>query len=116
MKKDSLFSIKKWFLLILFASYVSGISFFTHTHTIDHIVYVHSHPYKKSEQKKHTHTHNELHILDLYYHTTLTEDVVEEFDLTDYSSSFRVIYAIFYEGVKSVDRKDTTLLRAPPAA
>ena len=46
MGKGNRHIAKKWFLLVLFASYVTGILFFTHTHVINRITYIHSHPFK----------------------------------------------------------------------
>lgn len=116
MRKDIPKNMQKWFFLALFTSYVSGISFFTHTHTINHIVYVHSHPHKKGEAKQHTHTNNELHTLDLFYHTTITDDIISDIDLADHSMPRMVICSNFYGSIHAVDKKDNTLLRAPPAA
>lgn len=116
MKRKITHSIKKWFLLVLFASYVSGISFFTHKHTVNHVVYVHSHPYKKGANDKHTHTQNELHILDLFYHTTITDEVVPEIDLADHSLPDAIVYRNLYESFLTRGKKGTVLLRAPPAA
>ena len=66
----------QWFFIILFTSYVSGISLFTHTHVINNTTYVHSHPFKKGEKSQHTHTENQLFILDHFYNTSITSDIL----------------------------------------
>lgn len=42
----------RFFLPILFIFYVGGITLFTHTHVVNGVIIVHSHPYKA----EHTHT------------------------------------------------------------
>lgn len=116
MKKDIPKNIQKWFFLVLFTAYVSGISLFTHTHVINHITYVHSHPYKKGEQKQHTHTPKELHILELLYHTTITDDIVSDIDVADHSLPRVILSPNLFESVHLSVKKGNTLLRAPPAA
>ncbi|MDO5523853.1 MAG: hypothetical protein Q4G48_07415 [Bacteroidia bacterium] len=100
----------------MFASYIGAISFFTHTHIVNSIAYVHSHPFKKGEKTHHTHTDNQLFLLELSFHTHLTPDVVPEFDLSDKSDVYRDINTVLYEGFHSVKNQVNTLLRAPPAA
>ena len=50
MKSDGLKRIYKkitgYFLLILFLGYIGSITFFSHTHIVDGVTIVHSHPYK----------------------------------------------------------------------
>ncbi|MBR1963664.1 MAG: hypothetical protein IKA19_03050 [Muribaculaceae bacterium] len=45
MRENKVLRIVSALLLTLFLSYQAGISFFTHTHTINGVVIVHSHPY-----------------------------------------------------------------------
>lgn len=45
MRENKALRIVSALLLTLFLSYQAGISFFTHTHTINGVVIVHSHPY-----------------------------------------------------------------------
>ncbi len=48
-----------YFLLILFMGYFSSITFFSHTHIVDGVVIVHSHPYKaKSGNVPFNHNHS----------------------------------------------------------
>ena len=37
----------KWFLPVLFISYMAGITLFTHSHVVNGVTIVHSHPFKK---------------------------------------------------------------------
>lgn len=40
-------NIMKWFLPVLFISYMAGITLFTHSHVVNGVTIVHSHPFKK---------------------------------------------------------------------
>ena len=50
MRRNNLYRIKRilfgWFLVLLFSGYIGSITFFPHTHNVDGITIVHSHPYK----------------------------------------------------------------------
>ncbi len=39
--------IMRWFLPVLFISYMAGITLFTHSHVVNGVTIVHSHPFKK---------------------------------------------------------------------
>lgn len=116
MKKCHRHILKKWFLLILFVSYTSGISLFTHTHVINHSVYVHSHPFKAGEGKQHSHTQNQLFLLDHFYHTQITSDILPDLDMSDQTTPSRVAYTTLYESLRSFGNRGVVSLRAPPAA
>ena len=44
----------KWFLPVLFISYMAGITLFTHSHVVNGVTIVHSHPFKKGSEHSHT--------------------------------------------------------------
>lgn len=115
MKKSNRHIVVKWALLVLFAAYTSCISFFTHTHVVNHVTYVHSHPFKTNEGKQHTHTQNQLFLLDHLFHTQITSDIVPIFDLSDWPVTSRIVYTNFYEEIHYLNNPSTTFLRAPPA-
>jgi len=116
MKRRNRHFAKKWLLFALFVGYMGSITFFTHTHIINHISYVHSHPYKKSEKKQHKHTENQLFLLEHLYHTQITPDVIPGFDLSGKSKVLHDIPTILYEGLHPIKIQINTCLRAPPAA
>lgn len=116
MKKESLHIVTKWLLFALFIGYMGSITLFTHTHVVNHIRYVHSHPFKKSENKQHHHTENQLFLLGHLYKTQLTPNVVCDFDFSDGSTFLLDISTVLYEGDHSVRKRLHTYLRAPPAA
>ena len=49
-------SIAKYFLPVLFISYIGCISLFTHTHVVNGVTIVHSHPYNPKAHHGHTTT------------------------------------------------------------
>lgn len=115
MKRRKLNSIK-WLFLLLFTSYISGISFFTHTHTLNKSVYIHSHPFEKSEKKQHDHTEKQLIILDHFYKTSITEDIIPEIECDIYSRNFRKLRVRLSNIQHLTDIPNNTRLRAPPVA
>lgn len=116
MKEGNRHIKMKWFLLVLFTSYVSAISLFTHTHVVDKVTYVHSHPFKVGEETQHTHSVSQLLYLDTLFHTQLTSDIIPEFDLTDKSTVSREIDIRFLENTYLSGTHRYKSLRAPPAA
>lgn len=46
--------IMKCFLPVLFISYMVGITLFTHSHVVNGVTIVHSHPFKKAANHSHT--------------------------------------------------------------
>lgn len=105
----------KWFFIVLFTSYISGISFFTHTHIINNTTYVHSHPFKRGEKKQHTHTEKQLFLLDHYYKTTITSDIIPEMGLTDLSLPRVTPYIDYYKTTHILESLTRLSLRGPPA-
>lgn len=106
----------KWFFVILFTAYVSGISLFTHTHVINNITYIHSHPYKKSEPKQHTHTEKQLVFLDYIFHTSVTDDAVSAIDLADKSAGTETRFPLLRAAAHILKPHSRKQLRAPPEA
>ena len=47
-------NIIKFFLPVLFISYMAGITLFTHSHVVNGVTIVHSHPFKKGTEHNHT--------------------------------------------------------------
>ena len=70
MKQQRLNAIRL-FLLFLFVGYYASISLFTHTHIVNGVKIVHSHPYKSSSDDKkagHEHTTHELILIQQLSH------------------------------------------------
>ena len=63
--------IMKWFLPVLFISYMAGITLFTHSHVVNGVTIVHSHPFKKGSE--HSHTTVEFQLIHLLSHVLVTD-------------------------------------------
>src|SRR5690554_5065231 len=82
---------------ILFTLYVCSFTLFTHTHIINNIKYVHSHPFKINETNNHEHTENELQLLDQLFNTSLTTEILPEIDLSGNLPEYRYLYTNAYK-------------------
>lgn len=69
MKRLSL-NIMRYFLPILFVSYLASFIFFPHKHVVDGVTIVHSHPFKKGA----AHTHTTIELLQIHLLSHLTAD------------------------------------------
>lgn len=61
----------KWFLPVLFISYMVGITLFTHSHVVNGVTIVHSHPFKIGSD--HSHTTVEFQLIHLLNHVLVTD-------------------------------------------
>lgn len=116
MRKKITHIVIKYFLLVLFTSYTSAISLFTHTHVINGVTYIHSHPFKMGETLQHTHTAKQLIFLDTLFNTKIISDIIPEFDLTEKIRVFRKVCFIYRDDIYTPRTNFNTHLRAPPAA
>ena len=64
-------NIIKFFLPVLFISYMAGITLFTHSHVVNGVTIVHSHPFKKGTE--HNHTTVEFQLLHLLNQVLVTD-------------------------------------------
>jgi len=102
----------RYFLLILFVSYAAGITLFTHSHVINGVTIVHSHPYNKDVP--HSHSTVELDLLHLLNHfvstslvvVAITQLFIPLFSVTLFSKPIDIRYHVPYFGL--------AYLRAPP--
>jgi len=106
----------KWFCLSLFILYISGITLFTHTHVVNRTLHVHSHPFKFGEKQQHDHTEKEYRVLDHFYRTTLTPEIIPEIGVTGDIPSVIFTYPALYEQLHLIPSTSSHQLRAPPAA
>jgi len=70
-------------LLILFSGYFASTNFFSHSHIVDGITIVHSHPYKSDSGNNpvnHDHSKNSLHLI-------------------NYISDISVLVSVFFSGI-----------------
>ena len=65
-------NIIKFFLPVLFISYMAGITLFTHSHVVNGVTIVHSHPFKKGSE--HSHTTVEFQLIHFLNHVLVTDN------------------------------------------
>lgn len=114
MRKKVFIQYLKWFLPLLFITFINGKIFFTHSHLENDLIVVHSHPFNKSEKTTHNHTSKELISIELQTHGFSTDAIVPHIEINsplqylvhhDYSYDDKVSYT---------QETNTNLLRAPP--
>lgn len=114
MRKKVFIQSLKWFLPLLFITFINGQIFFTHSHLTDNSIVVHSHPFNKSEKTTHNHTTKELIAIELHTHGHSTAAIVPHIEINspvqylthhDYSYEDKIVFT---------QETNTNLLRAPP--
>ncbi len=109
--------ISRFFLLILFLGYYGSITLFTHTHIINGITIVHSHPFNSGTKEnpiKHQHTENGFLLIQFLSHF-LASILFFAFSIEAYKAVFRK-YTI-QKNKESFSRIPSLIsygLRAPP--
>ena len=68
--KRLLLNITRYFLPILFVSYLVSFTFFAHVHVVNGVTIVHSHPFKKGA----AHKHSTVELLLIHFLSHLTAD------------------------------------------
>ena len=111
--KRLVLNITRYFLPILFISYLASITFFTHVHVVNGVTIVHSHPFKKDSP--HSHTTVEFQLIHLLNHVVTTGAGIFFLSLQFiacllYTLSWRPDRAGYCSSVVGV-----VSLRAPPA-
>ena len=103
----------RWFLPVLFISYMAGITLFTHSHVVNGVTIVLSHPFKKDSP--HSHTTVEFQLIHLLSHVATTGAGI-------FFLSFQFIAYLLYTLSWRPDRAGycssvvgVVSLRAPPA-
>ena len=105
----------KLFYPLLFTMYVCSITLFTHSHYINNIKYVHSHPFKFGEPPAHEHSEKELQLLDQLFNTSITSDILPYIDLTGNIPQTRISYTNIYQHLHIINPVTSLQLRAPPS-
>lgn len=113
MLKDKKKSLT-WFFPLLFTLYVCSITLFTHSHIINNIRYVHSHPVKLVDPPPHQHSENELELLDQLFNSSFTTDILPIIDLTGNITGNRFLYTNLYQQINLISSASALQLRAPP--
>ncbi len=109
MKK--LRQMMKWFLPLLFITYLGGITLFTHSHVVNGVIIVHSHPFKGA------HEHTEVQLETVFYLTSFLSSSLPE--LLAVAPALLVLLCVLRvprtERIKCAKSRGGISLRAPPA-
>lgn len=104
----------KWFLPILFITFISGKVFFIHNHLENDLIVVHSHPFNKSDNTAHNHTAKEIIAIELHTHGYSTDAIVPHIEI---NSPLQCLvhhnYSFEYK-IHIAEETNSNLLRAPP--
>lgn len=102
-------------LLIIFLFFFGSSTFFSHTHIIDGVTIVHSHPFKHNGngQPLHTHTSNAYLLIDLLVHfiaVTIAAGLSASFLIT---TGCEILFS-FRSSLKLQSSRTADLYRGPP--
>lgn len=103
----------KCLLPILFISYLAGITFFTHSHVVNGVTIVHSHPFNKDTD--HNHTTTELQLIHLLSHVVTAGTVILPLLLLVYSRILRTLLNKPESSGYTSSPRGILSLRAPPS-
>ncbi len=109
--KKYLTNILKLFLPLIFIAYLGGITLFTHSHVVNGVIIVHSHPFKGEHQ------HTEVELETIFF---LSSFAASDSLFTPFSTSvFLVLLCLLaVPAVERIKQERTCCgiyLRAPPA-
>ena len=104
-------NIMKYILPLLFIAYLGGITLFTHSHVVNGVIIVHSHPFKGQ------HEHTEVQLETIFY---LASFVSSSLPLLPVAATvFLVLVCVLSilttECIKCVKLRGGICLRAPPS-
>ena len=105
----------KWILPIIFIGYFGIVSLFEHTHIVNGVIIVHSHPFESlPDGATHHHTANQLQLFYFLSHFSAGEGCVYSLALS-FSLVLLFRYSIPFTSSGFISRiRNTVLLRAPP--
>lgn len=105
-------NIMKCFLPVLFILYMAGITLFTHSHVINGVTIVHSHPFKKGTE--HSHTTVEFQLIHLLNHVLVTDSGITPLFVATFFSLLCILITHPREVSYAFSRPGVISLRAPP--
>ena len=107
---EKLRNILKWFLPLLFIAYLGGITLFTHSHVVNGVIIVHSHPFKGE------HSHTEAQVETIFFLSSFVASSLPAilFVASAFLILLRVLSVPAVEHTKCVRVRCGISLRAPP--
>lgn len=105
-------NILRYFIPILFISYLAGITLFTHSHVVNGVTIVHSHPFNKDTN--HSHTTTEFQLIHHLSHVITSGKFVFTLSIIFLPFLISVIAAKPETATRAIPCKGIISLRAPP--
>ena len=101
----------KCFLPLLFIAYLGGITLFTHSHVVNGVIIVHSHPFKGQ------HEHTEVQLEPIFYLASFVSSSLPLLPVaaTVFLVLLCVLSILTTECIKCVKLRGGICLRAPPS-
>lgn len=109
--KKHLTDILKFFLPLLFVAYLGGITLFTHSHVVNGVIIVHSHPFKG----EHEHTEAEFETIFFLSSFAASDGLFTPFTATPFFILLCVLAVPALERIRQTKSCGGIHLRAPPA-
>lgn len=105
--------IIRYFLPVLFISYMASVTLFTHIHVVNGVTIVHSHPFKKGA----AHSHTTVELLTIHFLSDLTTDgAATQFALSLFIPFLLCMLLISLQYARhNAPYHGVVSLRAPPA-
>lgn len=114
MRKNIFTQTLKWFLPLLFITFINGKALFVHSHINENSFVVHSHPFDKSETTSHEHTTKEIIAIEIHTHGYSTTAIIPYIEINS-PLHYLVAHNYTYEQTALIAQKvNSNLLRAPP--
>lgn len=114
--KEGIRKYMKWLLPILFIGYTFTVSLFEHTHIIDGVIIIHSHPFKSlPDAASHQHTVAQLQLFHFLTHFSAPEGAVHPLTLYLAFGLLGLLAVPMYIRNAAWQDKSGFSRRAPPA-
>ncbi|NLZ96283.1 MAG: hypothetical protein GX921_10745 [Bacteroidales bacterium] len=114
MRKKVFVQFLKWFLPLLFITFINGKTLFIHSHLEKGSFVIHSHPFDKSETTTHDHTTKELIAIEFHTHGHSTTAIVPYVEINSPLQYLAHHNYSYEETVHLAQKNNSNLLRAPP--
>ena len=104
----------KWFMPLLFITFINSKALFVHSHTDNNAFVVHSHPFDKNETTTHNHTTKEMIAIEFHTHSLSTTAIIPYIDVNCPLQYLAHKNYNLEETASFQQTLNSNLLRAPP--
>ncbi|MBP1616907.1 MAG: hypothetical protein H6Q14_734 [Bacteroidetes bacterium] len=117
MLHEKIKSVLKIALPVLFIFYAASVSLFVHTHVVNGVTIVHSHPYSKNSDGNPAHQHSGTQIELIHQLSTFfaSDQVISSVTIVSFSLLLEVIQPFVFCSISKGITGGLSRLRPPPA-